>query len=222
MALSDEQIERYSRQIIVPGIGGRGQERLLRSSALVAGDDAVVRTAALYLAGAGVGRIDVGAATLAAELLDLNPEVRAGLWRIEDEATPIDAYDAAVVSARALEPILRIARAPVGCLVTGGTAGRSGWLTVSAPATARAPCPLCAARANADGAPVEAPSLDSPIAGLIGSLAALEVLRRLLGLGEDSRGRWLHYDAEASTLGERAPAAQPGCELCQDRGDGLV
>jgi len=54
MPLSDEDIDRYSRQILVSEIGGRGQERLLRSSVLCVGDADELRTAAQYLAAAGI------------------------------------------------------------------------------------------------------------------------------------------------------------------------
>ena len=35
--LSEAQIERYSRQIILPQLGGKGQETLLRARVLVSG-----------------------------------------------------------------------------------------------------------------------------------------------------------------------------------------
>jgi hypothetical protein len=59
MPLSDAQIARYSRQIIVPKMGGRAQERLLGSRALLicAYDDVAEPLA--YLVGAGVGEIDL-------------------------------------------------------------------------------------------------------------------------------------------------------------------
>lgn len=59
MALTDGQIERYSRQIIVPRLGGRGQERILASSVLIAGDLRDIEAPLAYLVGAGVGTIDL-------------------------------------------------------------------------------------------------------------------------------------------------------------------
>ena len=59
MPLSDEQLERYSRQILLREIGGVGQERLLDRSALVVGAGGLGSPALLYLAAAGVGRLVV-------------------------------------------------------------------------------------------------------------------------------------------------------------------
>lgn len=54
---TEAQIERYSRNIILPEIGGRGQKRLMESSALIVGAGGLGSPAAMYLAAAGVGRL---------------------------------------------------------------------------------------------------------------------------------------------------------------------
>jgi molybdopterin/thiamine biosynthesis adenylyltransferase len=59
MPLSDAQIARYSRQIIVPEMGGRAQERLLGSRALLIAPYDDVAEPLAYLVGAGVGEIDL-------------------------------------------------------------------------------------------------------------------------------------------------------------------
>jgi hypothetical protein len=63
MTLTDAQIDRYSRQIIVPHIGGRGQERLLAARILLCGDARDIEAPLAYLVGAGVGSIIVKPST---------------------------------------------------------------------------------------------------------------------------------------------------------------
>jgi peptide/nickel transport system ATP-binding protein len=55
--LGAEQLERYKRHLLLAGVGPAGEEKLLRSSALVIGAGGLGSPALLYLAAAGVGRI---------------------------------------------------------------------------------------------------------------------------------------------------------------------
>jgi adenylyltransferase/sulfurtransferase len=57
MSLSEQQRVRFNRNIVIPGIGEEGQEKLLRSSALIVGCGGLGSSSALYLAAAGLGRI---------------------------------------------------------------------------------------------------------------------------------------------------------------------
>ncbi|OAN43009.1 adenylyltransferase [Paramagnetospirillum marisnigri] len=59
MDFTEEQIHRYARHIILPEVGGIGQEKLLNSSALVIGAGGLGSPVILYLAAAGVGTIGV-------------------------------------------------------------------------------------------------------------------------------------------------------------------
>ncbi len=59
MGLTEEQIERYSRHIILEQVGGAGQEKLLSSKVLIIGAGGLGSPAALYLAAAGVGTIGI-------------------------------------------------------------------------------------------------------------------------------------------------------------------
>ena len=55
--MTDEELLRYSRHILLPEIGIEGQQRLLTSHALVIGAGGLGSPVSLYLASAGVGRI---------------------------------------------------------------------------------------------------------------------------------------------------------------------
>lgn len=59
MELTDEQIYRYSRNILLPEVGGVGQERLLRSKVFCVGAGGLGSPVALYLAAAGIGTIGI-------------------------------------------------------------------------------------------------------------------------------------------------------------------
>ncbi len=59
MSLSDHQLERYARQIVLKEIGGEGQKRLLAGHVLVVGAGGIGSPAIQYLAAAGVGRMTI-------------------------------------------------------------------------------------------------------------------------------------------------------------------
>lgn len=59
MALTDEQLERYSRHIILKEVGIKGQKKLLNGKVLIIGAGGLGAPAAMYLAAAGVGTIGI-------------------------------------------------------------------------------------------------------------------------------------------------------------------
>ena len=59
MAFTNEQLERYSRHIILKEVGVKGQKRLLNAKVLIIGAGGLGAPAAMYLAAAGVGTIGI-------------------------------------------------------------------------------------------------------------------------------------------------------------------
>jgi adenylyltransferase/sulfurtransferase len=105
-SLTEQQIQRYARHIILPEVGGKGQEKLLRSSVLCIGAGGLGSPILLYLAAAGVGRIG---------LIDHDAIDLSNLQRQILHATP-DVGQAKVESARrrveGLNPDVKIETVP--------------------------------------------------------------------------------------------------------------
>ena len=114
--LSHEEIQRYSRHLIMPEVGMSGQKKLKAASVLLIGTGGLGSPLAMYLAAAGIGRLglvdydivdytnlqrqiihgtkDVGRSKLQSAketILDINPHVQ------------VDSYDVPLTSANALE-----------------------------------------------------------------------------------------------------------------------
>jgi molybdopterin/thiamine biosynthesis adenylyltransferase len=60
MKFTRQQVERYSRQIILKKIGVIGQKKLLKSSVLIVGAGGLGSPVAIYLAALGIGKIATG------------------------------------------------------------------------------------------------------------------------------------------------------------------
>lgn len=59
MTLSDAQLDRYARHIVLKEIGGEGQKRLRAASVAIVGAGGIGAPAIQYLAAAGIGRLRV-------------------------------------------------------------------------------------------------------------------------------------------------------------------
>lgn len=96
--MNDDQLLRYSRQILLPGFDIAGQERLRASSVLIVGLGGLGSPVALYLAAAGVGRL---------LLADFDTVDRSNLQRQilhTSERLGMSKADSACLTLRALNP----------------------------------------------------------------------------------------------------------------------
>ncbi len=102
MDFTEEQIERYSRHIILPEIGGVGQAKLLKSKVFVLGAGGLGSPALLYLAAAGVGTIGMADG----DSVDLSNLQRQIIHDNERIGTP--KVDSALKSIKALNPDVEV------------------------------------------------------------------------------------------------------------------
>jgi hypothetical protein len=208
MALTDNQIERYSRQIIVPGVGGRSQERLLASCLALVAEPADAASALAYLAGAGVGRIvvhPVGDSASYSEtierLRDLNPEARIQIASDERSEESGGLMLALIGDARAAELAARVWRTrrrdvqgshtrnfDAAVIARLDTPGRIALLP------APPPCPLCA-----DVELLNPPGEFVANAGAIAMVAVTEAFKLLAGfaIGRTSGAELIEFNGYA-------------------------
>ncbi len=125
--MTDDQLLRYSRQILLPAIGIAGQERLLQSRVLIVGLGGLGSPVALYLAAAGVGHLRVAdfdrvdLSNLQRQILHDTP--RLGLTKVESARQALAALNpevqieghADVIDAEHLPALLTGVDAVVDC-----------------------------------------------------------------------------------------------------------
>lgn len=95
--MNDDQLLRYSRQIMLPSIGVEGQERLMASRVLVVGLGGLGSPLAMYLAAAGVGKLIV-ADYDAVDLSNLQRQIlhdtnRLGLSKVDSARMTLEALN---------------------------------------------------------------------------------------------------------------------------------
>jgi molybdopterin/thiamine biosynthesis adenylyltransferase len=225
MALSEREIERYSRQLVLPEWSGAVQERLKEATAVVVGAGALGSPAAVYLAASGVGRVGVvdgdwvEISNLQRQFLHFTPDIDAqkaesaaqklGLLNTEIAVEPYPVE----VDADNAEAIVTGADVVLDCtdsfatrylineaccaqripLVEAGALGFGGMVMAIRPGETA--CYRCAFPT----APANAPScrdagMLGAVAGVIGSLQALEALKLLAGVGQPPGDRILQFD----------------------------
>lgn len=84
MALTEAQIERYSRQILLAEVGGKGQQKLAQAKVFLVGAGGLGSPAAFYLAAAGVGTL----AVCDGDVVEIHNLQRQILHRTSDVGTP--------------------------------------------------------------------------------------------------------------------------------------
>ena len=84
MTLSDRELERYARQIVLPQVGGVGQRKLKAASVAVVGAGGIGCAVIAALAGAGVGRLTI----IDDDVVELANLHRQPLFAEADEGAP--------------------------------------------------------------------------------------------------------------------------------------
>ena len=105
--LSDTDLERYARQVIMPDIGEAGQEALLAAKVLVVGAGGLGAPAIMYLASAGVGNITIIDDDIVSRS-DLNRQI---IYQTQDIGCQKNKQAAA--AAKKLNPDIKLSTLPV-------------------------------------------------------------------------------------------------------------
>ena len=247
MTLTDAELERYSRQLVMHGWSGEAQERLRGASAIVVGAGALGVPAAAYLAGAGIGRLgivdddrvelsnlhrqplfftpEVGqpkAENLAMKLGVLNPEVAVEPYpvRLDEQNARAIVMGADVVVDCSDSFATRYTVNDACCaervpLVEAGVLALTGLVMAIRPGESA--CYRCAF-------PVPPPEGSVPscreagilgaVAGVVGSLQALEAIKLVTGVGEPLLDRMLQLDGAALEPVVVGTARRADCAAC--------
>lgn len=243
MAFTEDEVERYARHLVLSEVGGPGQQALKRARVLIVGAGGVGGPAALYLAAAGVGTLglidhdavalsnlqrqilfdtaDVGRPKVEAaamRLEGLNPHVAVQTFAerltAENALARIEDFDLVLDGTDDFETRFLVNAA---CVVAGrplvsGALGRwSGQVAVFA----GRPCYRCLVpQMPPDAETCARVGVVGALAGVVGSMAALEAIKVLTGAGQPLTGRLLLYDGLAGTARTVRIAPDPACPVC--------
>jgi molybdopterin/thiamine biosynthesis adenylyltransferase len=252
MALSDEEVERYPRHLVLREVGGMGQAKIRAARVLIVGAGGLGSPLALYLVAAGVGALgivdddavslsnlqrqvlfqtrDVGLSkteAAAKALTALNPGVRIEPHKVrltaENAKSLIGAYDIVADGSDNFETRFLVNDT---CFALGKTLvfmavtefeGQLATFKAHDRSGGANPCYRCLFPAPPPPGTVGSCSETGVIgaaAGVMGSLAALEVLKEITGVGQGLAGRLLIYEALSARFRTVTLKPDPNCPLC--------
>jgi molybdopterin/thiamine biosynthesis adenylyltransferase len=236
-----KDFSRYSRQVVLREVGVNGQSLLRDSTVLVIGVGGLGSVAALYLAGAGIGRLiladrdrvelsnlqrqilyrqsDVGHAKTAAartQLNALNPDVDVTLCYDESWREQLPQADVVLDCTDNFPSRFAINAACVKArkpLVSGAAIRFEGQLAVF-DLRRGGPCYACLYPDVGDAQETcEEAGILGPVVGTVGALQALATLKILLGIGDDA-GHLLVWDARDMQWRRLNINPDPHCAVC--------
>jgi molybdopterin/thiamine biosynthesis adenylyltransferase len=243
MSFTDEEIERYARHLVLREVGGPGQQKLKAASVLIVGAGGLGAPAALYLAAAGVGTIiladpdEVDRSNLQRQVIyaedDLHrPKVEAAADRLhalnphvfvagfngafDDESADELVEDIDLVLDGTDDFATRFC-VNAACVKHGKplVSGAIGRWTGQVGVFGRQPCYRClVAEIPPDAETCVAVGVVGALAGVIGSMMALEAVKLITSAGEPLTGRLLLYDALAAETRTVRVAGDPECPVC--------
>lgn len=249
MTLTDEQLDRYARHIVLKEIGGAGQVKLARARVAVIGAGGIGCPTILYLAAAGVGGLRV----IDDDVVSLSNLQRQVLFGTGDIGRPkvevaggavarlnpdvaFEGVAARLTATNAGELIGEVDLVLDGCdnfatrlavsdhctrarlpLVSGALGQFQGQIGTFRGWEADQPCYRCFV-----GDAFDADDCDTcaeqgvlgAMAGLVGSWAAIEAVRAIVGFGPDPAGKVHVFDGLTGALRTIRIPKDPGCKAC--------
>ena len=243
MSFSEGEVERYARHLVLREVGGPGQQKLKAARVLVVGAGGLGAPASLYLAAAGVGTIGlvdpdtVSLSNLQRQVLyatgDVDrPKVEAASdhlralnpnTSVEMHPVWLDASNAQAVVSRydlvldgtddfATRFAVSDACVSQGKALVSGALGR--W-TGQVGVFHGQPCYRCLVPdIPPDAETCALVGVVGALAGVIGSMMALEAVKLITGAGEPLSGRLLIYDGLAGETRTVRIGRDPRCPSC--------